>query len=117
MLNINADGIITIDAYFSNRGQVDKAIDALTKARDAFFPKVEYFDCFLSHDGDQKIRCIKEVRTLTGFGLKEAKDIVERVAYDGIPYAVARGVDAQAADRIKLDFASFGAKIEIREAA
>lgn len=117
MLNINADGIITIDAYFSNRGQVDKAIDVLTKARDAFFPKSESFDCVLVYVGEMKISAIKEVRTFTGLSFKDAKDAVDGVERSGSKYVVLRGVNIERAEEVKRNFASFNSTIEIREAA
>src|SRR5262245_64419833 len=54
------------------------------------------FNVILTSAGDKKIEVIKEVRALTGLGLKEAKDLVE-----GAPKAVKEGVNKEEADKIK----------------
>jgi large subunit ribosomal protein L7/L12 len=54
------------------------------------------FDVILENHGDKKIQVIKEVRALTGLGLKEAKDMV-----DGAPKAVLEKVNKEAADKAK----------------
>ena len=57
--------------------------------------------------GDKKIEVIKEVRALTGLGLKEAKDLVEAA-----PKAVKEGVNKEEADKIKTTLEKVGAKVE-----
>jgi large subunit ribosomal protein L7/L12 len=59
--------------------------------------------------GDKKIEVIKEVRALTGLGLKEAKDLVE-----GAPKAVKEGVNKEEADKIKATLEKVGAKVELK---
>ena len=59
--------------------------------------------------GDKKIEVIKEVRALTGLGLKEAKDLVEAA-----PKAVKEGVNKEEADKIKATLEKVGAKVEFK---
>jgi large subunit ribosomal protein L7/L12 len=67
------------------------------------------FNVILAAIGDKKIEVIKEVRALTGLGLKEAKDLVE-----GAPKAVKEGVNKEEADKIKATLEKVGAKIELK---
>lgn len=67
------------------------------------------FTVVLSVAGDKKINVIKEVRAITGLGLKEAKDLVE-----GAPKTVKEGVNKQEADEIKKKLEAEGAKVEIK---
>lgn len=67
------------------------------------------FDVILASAGDKKINVIKEVRTITGLGLKEAKDLVE-----GAPKPVKEGVPKDEADKIKEALEKAGAKVEIK---
>ena len=67
------------------------------------------FTVVLAAAGDKKIEVIKEVRALTGLGLKEAKDLVE-----GAPKAVKEGVNKDEAAAIKKKFEEAGAKVEIK---
>ena len=66
------------------------------------------FTVVLAAAGDKKIEVIKEVRALTGLGLKEAKDLVE-----GAPKAVKEGVNKEEADKIKSTLEKVGAKVEL----
>ena len=66
------------------------------------------FDVILESAGDKKIPVIKEVRALTGLGLKEAKDIV-----DGAPKTLKEGVSKEEAEDIKQKLEAAGAKIKI----
>ena len=59
--------------------------------------------------GDKKIEVIKEVRALTGLGLKEAKDLVE-----GAPKPVKEGVNKEEAEKIKATLEKVGAKVELK---
>jgi len=59
--------------------------------------------------GDKKIEVIKEVRAITGLGLKEAKDLVE-----GAPKPVKEGVNKDEADKIKAQLEKAGAKVELK---
>lgn len=67
------------------------------------------FTVMLTAAGDQKIQVIKEVRSLTSLGLKEAKDLV-----DGAPKAVLEGVDKAAADKAKAQLEAVGASVELK---
>ena len=67
------------------------------------------FDVVLTAAGDQKINVIKEVRAITGLGLKEAKDLVE-----GAPKAVKEGVNKAEAEDIKAKLEAAGAKVELK---
>ena len=67
------------------------------------------FTVVLAAIGDKKIEVIKEVRALTGLGLKEAKDLVEAA-----PKAVKEGVNKEEADKIKTTLEKVGAKVELK---
>src|SRR6195256_4816460 len=67
------------------------------------------FTVMLTAVGDKKIEVIKEVRALTGLGLKEAKDLVEAA-----PKAVKEGVNKEEADKIKTTLEKVGAKVELK---
>jgi large subunit ribosomal protein L7/L12 len=67
------------------------------------------FTVMLAAAGDKKIEVIKEVRAITGLGLKEAKDLVE-----GAPKAVKEGVNKDEADKIKAQLEKAGAKVELK---
>ncbi|MDZ5697566.1 50S ribosomal protein L7/L12 [Chelativorans sp. M5D2P16] len=67
------------------------------------------FDVVLADAGAQKINVIKEVRAITGLGLKEAKDLVEAA-----PKAVKEGVAKDEADKIKAQLEGAGAKVELK---
>ena len=67
------------------------------------------FDVILEAAGDKKIQVIKEVRTLTSLGLKEAKDLV-----DGAPKAVKEGISKADADAVAKKLSDAGAKVEIK---
>ena len=67
------------------------------------------FDVILAAAGDGKINVIKEVRGITGLGLKEAKDLVE-----GAPKAVKEGVNKEEAEEIKAKLEGAGATVEIK---
>ena len=67
------------------------------------------FVIFLSSAGDKKINVIKEVRALTGLGLKEAKDLVE-----GAPKEIKKGVSKKDAEEAKKKLEAAGAKVELK---
>ena len=67
------------------------------------------FTVVLAAAGDKKIEVIKEVRALTGLGLKEAKDLVE-----GAPKAVKESVSKDEAEKIKAQLEKAGAKVELK---
>ena len=67
------------------------------------------FTVVLASAGDKKIEVIKEVRAITGLGLKEAKDLVE-----GAPKPVKESVSKEEADKIKAQLEKAGAKVELK---
>ena len=67
------------------------------------------FDVVLAAAGDQKINVIKEVRGITGLGLKEAKDMVE-----GAPKTLKEGVKKEEAEAMKTQLEAAGAKVELK---
>ncbi|MDZ7579813.1 MAG: 50S ribosomal protein L7/L12 [Deltaproteobacteria bacterium] len=67
------------------------------------------FDVILVAHGDKKIQVIKEVRAITGLGLKDAKDLV-----DGAPKPVKEGVPKEEAEKIKAQLEVAGAQVEIK---
>ncbi|TNF25001.1 MAG: 50S ribosomal protein L7/L12, partial [Deltaproteobacteria bacterium] len=67
------------------------------------------FTVVLADAGDKKINVIKEVRAITGLGLKEAKELVE-----GAPKPVKEGVDKAEAEELKKKLEAAGAKVELK---
>ena len=67
------------------------------------------FTIFLAASGDKKINVIKEVRSITGLGLKEAKDLVEAA-----PKEVKAGVPKKDAEEMKKKLEAAGAKVELK---
>ena len=67
------------------------------------------FDVVLTAAGDKKINVIKEVRGITGLGLKEAKELVE-----GAPKPVKEGVDKAEAEELKAKLEAAGASVELK---
>jgi large subunit ribosomal protein L7/L12 len=67
------------------------------------------FTVVLAKVGDKKINVIKEIRTITGLGLKEAKDLVE-----GAPKTVKEGVNKDEADKLRKQLEDQGASVEIK---
>jgi large subunit ribosomal protein L7/L12 len=67
------------------------------------------FDVILAGFGEKKINVIKEVRAITGLGLKEAKDLVE-----GTPKAVKEGASKDEAEEIKAKLEAAGASVELK---
>ena len=67
------------------------------------------FSLFLAAAGDKKINVIKEVRAITGIGLKEAKDLVE-----GAPKEIKGGVAKKEAEEFKKKLEAAGAKVELK---
>ncbi len=68
------------------------------------------FEVVLAAAGDKKIEVIKEVRAITGLGLKEAKDLVE-----GAPKTVKEGASKEEADKLKAQLEKVHAKVELRQ--
>ncbi len=67
------------------------------------------FDVILASFGDKKINVIKEIRTLTGLGLKEAKDLVESA-----PKEIKEGIAKEEAEKIKEQLEGAGATVDIK---
>lgn len=67
------------------------------------------FDVILTGSGDKKIQVIKEVRAITGLGLKEAKDLVE-----GAPQPVKQGISKNEAEDIKKKIEAAGGTVELK---
>ena len=90
---------------------VSPAVAAAAPAASAAAPAEEKseFVIFLTAAGDKKINVIKEVRALTGLGLKEAKDLVE-----GAPKEVKKGVPKKDAEEAKKKLEAAGAKVELK---
>jgi len=87
------------------------AVAAVAAAGDgaAAAEEKDSFDVVLASFGDKKINVIKEVRGITGLGLKEAKDLVE-----GAPQAVKEGVTKDEAEEIKKKLEEAGASVELK---
>lgn len=77
-------------------------------AEEAAEEKTE-FDVILASAGDKKINVIKEVRAITGLGLKEAKELVEAA-----PKAIKEGTTKQDAEELKSKLEAAGAKVELK---
>ena len=91
---------------------VSAAAPVAAAAPGASAPAVEEkseFTIFLSSAGDKKINVIKEVRSITGLGLKEAKDLVEAA-----PKEVKAGVAKKDAEEAKKKLEAAGAKVELK---
>ena len=67
------------------------------------------FDVILASFGDKKINVIKEIRTITGLGLKEAKDLVESA-----PKEIKEGIAKEEAEKIKEQLEGAGATVDIK---
>ncbi len=82
---------------------------AAAGAGDAPAEEKTEFEIHLAAAGDKKINVIKEVRTITGLGLKEAKDLVE-----GAPSKLKDGVGKDDAEKFKKQLEEAGAKVELK---
>ncbi|MBP5532050.1 MAG: 50S ribosomal protein L7/L12 [Lentisphaeria bacterium] len=87
------------------------AVAAAAPAAAAAAPAEEKteFDVILASFGENKVAVIKEVRAITGLGLKEAKDLVEAA-----PKAVKEGASKEDAEKIKAQLEAAGAKVEVK---
>ena len=92
-------------------GEAKAAAPAEKQAKAVAAPAEEKseFTIFLASAGDKKINVIKEVRVITGLGLKEAKDLVE-----GAPKEVKAGVPKKDAEEAKKKLEAAGAKVELK---
>jgi len=85
------------------------AVAAAGAAPAAVVEEQDSFTVVLTNAGEKKINVIKEVRAITGLGLKEAKDLVE-----GAPKPVKEGVSKDEAAKLKAQLESAGAKVELK---
>ena len=85
------------------------AVAAAPGAAAAAVEEKTEFTVVLTGIGEKKIEVIKEVRALTGLGLKEAKDLVE-----GFPKPVKKGVSKDEAEKVKAQLEKAGAKVELK---
>ncbi len=90
-------------------GAVMMAAPAAGGAAAEAAPVKTEFDVILEAFGDKKIGVIKEVRAITGLGLKEAKDLVE-----GVPAKVKEGLSKEEAEKIKTQLEGAGATVSIK---
>lgn len=98
----------TLEVTFGVSAAAPVAVAAVGVAAEAAEEQTE-FNVILADVGSNKIGVIKEVRTLTGLGLKEAKDLVESA-----PKAVKEGVDKEEAAKVKKALEGAGAKVEVK---
>ena len=85
------------------------ASDVPTSAGDTAKEEQNEFDVVLAEFGSNKISVIKEVRTITGLGLKEAKDLVEAA-----PKPIKQGVSKADSEEMKKSLEATGAKVELK---
>ena len=85
------------------------AVAAVAAVSDEAAAEKTEFDVVLARYGEKKINVIKEVRAITGLGLKEAKDLVEAA-----PKAVKEGVPKDEAEAVKAKLEGAGATVEIK---
>ena len=85
------------------------AVAAAPGATDGTGEEKTEFDVVLATVGDKKIQVIKEVRAITGLGLKDAKDLVE-----GAPKPIKEGVKKEEADEIKQKIEAVGGTVEVK---
>ena len=102
--------ISDIEEKFGVSAAAPVAVAAAPAAGDGASPDAKTeFDVVLTVAGQQKINVIKEVRAITGLGLKEAKDLVE-----GAPKPVKEGVAKDEADELKKKLEEAGAAVELK---
>ncbi|PIP74166.1 MAG: 50S ribosomal protein L7/L12 [Nitrospinae bacterium CG22_combo_CG10-13_8_21_14_all_47_10] len=96
------------DKYGVTAAAATVAVAAPAASGEAVEEKTE-FDVILASAGDKKIQVIKEVRTITGLGLKDAKDLVE-----GAPKPIKEGVKKEEAEEIKKKIEEAGGTVEVK---
>ncbi|MBF0117447.1 MAG: 50S ribosomal protein L7/L12 [Desulfobacterales bacterium] len=106
-----ADFIKELEQKFGVSAAAPVAMVAAAAPADAAVAKEEKteFDVILTGSGDKKIQVIKEVRAITGLGLKEAKAVVEEA-----PKPVKEGISKEEAEKIKKQLEEAGATVEIK---
>ena len=103
------DLISAMEEKFGVTAAVAAAAPAAAAGASAAAEVQTEFDVVLSSFGENKVSVIKVVRTVTGLGLKEAKDLVE-----GAPSAVKEGASKEEAEGIKKQLEEAGAKVEVK---
>ena len=107
-----ADLVKALEEKFGVSAAAAVAVQAPGAAAGAAAPAAEEkstFTVVLASAGASKIQVIKELRTITSLGLKEAKDLV-----DGAPKTIKEGATKDEADKIKKQLEAAGAKIELK---
>lgn len=104
-----AELIKTLEDKWGVTAAAPVAVAAAPGAAGAPAEEKTAFDVILADAGANKINVIKEVRAITGLGLKEAKDLVE-----GAPKAIKEGVTKEEADKIKEAIEKAGAKVQVK---
>ena len=104
-----ADLVKELEEKFGVSAAAPVAVAAAAAAAAPAAAEKTEFNVVLKEAGAEKIKVIKEVRAITGLGLKEAKDLVE-----GAPKTLKEGVNKEEADKIKKQVESAGAKVEIQ---
>lgn len=104
-----AELIKTLEEKWGVSAAAPVAVAAGPAAAGAAAEEKTEFTVVLADGGANKINVIKEVRTLTGLGLKEAKDLVE-----GAPKPVKEGVSKDEAEKVKKVLEAAGAKVELK---
>ena len=104
-----ADLVKALEDKFGVTAAAPVAIAAMPGAADAPVEEKDEFDVVLAAMGSEKIKVIKVVRTITGLGLKEAKDLVESA-----PKAVKEGAAKAEAEEIKKKLEEVGATVELK---
>jgi len=104
-----SDLVKAIEETFGVTAAAPVAVAAAPGAAAAVEEEQTAFDVILSSAGDKKIQVIKEVRSITSLGLKEAKELV-----DGAPNAVKEGVTKEEAAKLKAQLEEAGAVVEIK---
>ena len=95
---VSAAAPVAVAAMATPGGEAAAAVEEKTE-----------FDVILTNAGSEKIKVIKEVRAITGLGLKEAKDLVE-----GAPQTLKEGVTKEEAADMKAKIEAVGGKVEIK---
>lgn len=101
--------ITTLEEKWGVKASAGVAVAAAPAAGGAAAEEKTEFTVVLQDAGANKINVIKEVRTITGLGLKEAKDLVEAA-----PKPVKESVDKEEAEKIKKALEAAGAKVELK---
>jgi large subunit ribosomal protein L7/L12 len=103
------DLISAMEAKFGVSAAAAVAAAPVTAVAAAPVEEQTEFDVLMTSFGEKKVNVIKVVRSLTGLGLKEAKDLVE-----GVPSTIKEGVSKQEAEDVKKQLEESGATVEVK---